>query len=198
MSLGTIGTDTGGSIRIPAAACGVVGLKAEWGHISAAGVVPLSRQLDHVGPLAASVGDAWLLYNALHKPSEQVGDALDAAPLEGLRFGRFSGYLSDRLDADVGPLAGTIALRNNAARPWWMSRFRSGRHGRIYLLCIRRCREDHARTLVSRRRITTPVRLGRDGALRARRGLLRALRGRRDRERGRRALGALNALVCLR
>ena len=60
MSLGTVGTDTGGSIRIPAAACGIVGLKPEWGQISAAGVVPLSRQLDHVGPLAASVTDAWL------------------------------------------------------------------------------------------------------------------------------------------
>ncbi|MEY4094508.1 MAG: hypothetical protein RLZZ53_1707, partial [Acidobacteriota bacterium] len=42
MSLGTVGTDTGGSIRIPAAACGIVGLKPEWGHVSASGVVPLS------------------------------------------------------------------------------------------------------------------------------------------------------------
>ena len=51
MSLGTVGTDTGGSIRIPAAVCGIVGLKPGWGEISASGVVPLSRQLDHVGPL---------------------------------------------------------------------------------------------------------------------------------------------------
>src|SRR5688572_9253791 len=65
MSVGTIGTDTGGSIRIPAAACGIVGLKPEWGQISATGVVPLSRQLDHVGPLAASVADAWVLLHAM-------------------------------------------------------------------------------------------------------------------------------------
>ena len=65
MSMGTVGTDTGGSIRIPAAACGLVGLKPSWGEISAEGVFPLSRQLDHVGPLARSVTDAWLQYNAL-------------------------------------------------------------------------------------------------------------------------------------
>ena len=58
MALASVGTDTGGSIRIPAAACGIVGLKPEWGEIPAAGVVPLSRQLDHVGPMTRSVADA--------------------------------------------------------------------------------------------------------------------------------------------
>jgi aspartyl-tRNA(Asn)/glutamyl-tRNA(Gln) amidotransferase subunit A len=101
MCLGTVGTDTGGSIRIPAAACGVVGLKPEWGQISASGVVPLSRVLDHVGPLAASVADAWLLYNAMQPDAEQINDALDAAPLKGLRIGKLGGYFFDRLDEDV-------------------------------------------------------------------------------------------------
>src|SRR6188472_3482367 len=91
MCLGTVGTDTGGSIRIPAAACGIVGLKPEWGDISASGVVPLSRQLDHVGPLAASVADAWLLYNAMQPASDQISDSLEAAPLKGLRIGKLSG-----------------------------------------------------------------------------------------------------------
>src|SRR5438552_6861764 len=63
MALATIGTDTGGSIRIPAAACGVVGLKPSLGEVSTAGVVPLSRTLDHVGPLAQSVTDACLVYH---------------------------------------------------------------------------------------------------------------------------------------
>ena len=58
---GAIGTDTGGSIRIPAAACGVVGLKPTYGRVSRHGVVPLSWSLDHVGPLARSVEDAALL-----------------------------------------------------------------------------------------------------------------------------------------
>src|SRR5688572_2291743 len=101
MSFGTVGTDTGGSIRIPAAACGIVGLKPEWGHVSASGVVPLSRQLDHVGPLAATVADAWLLYNAMQPPDDQIGDELEATPLKGLRLGKLTGYFFDRLDAEV-------------------------------------------------------------------------------------------------
>ena len=50
----SIGSDTGGSIRIPAAACGIVGLKPAFGEIPTSGVVPLSVSLDHVGPLAAT------------------------------------------------------------------------------------------------------------------------------------------------
>jgi aspartyl-tRNA(Asn)/glutamyl-tRNA(Gln) amidotransferase subunit A len=65
LALGTLGTDTGGSIRIPAAACGIVGLKPTYGELPASGVVPLSPTLDHVGPLAATVLDAWYLYQAL-------------------------------------------------------------------------------------------------------------------------------------
>jgi len=60
-----IGTDTGGSIRIPAAACGVVGLKPTYGRVSRHGVVPLSWSLDHVGPLAKSVEDAALMLGVL-------------------------------------------------------------------------------------------------------------------------------------
>ncbi|HEY2548570.1 MAG TPA: amidase, partial [Candidatus Acidoferrum sp.] len=58
---GSIGTDTGGSIRIPAALCGVVGLKPTLGGISVDGVIPLSPKLDCVGPLARTVHDAALL-----------------------------------------------------------------------------------------------------------------------------------------
>ena len=65
MALATVGTDTGGSIRIPAAVCGIVGLKPAFGEVSTDGVVPLSRTLDHVGPLAQTVTDAWLVYRAL-------------------------------------------------------------------------------------------------------------------------------------
>jgi aspartyl-tRNA(Asn)/glutamyl-tRNA(Gln) amidotransferase subunit A len=58
---GSIGTDTGGSIRIPAALCGVVGLKPTLSRVSVGGVIPLSPRLDCVGPLARSVGDTALL-----------------------------------------------------------------------------------------------------------------------------------------
>ena len=58
MSLGAMGTDTGGSIRIPASLCGVVGLKPTYGRISLRGIFPLSWNLDHAGPLTKSVEDA--------------------------------------------------------------------------------------------------------------------------------------------
>jgi len=66
MSIASIGSDTGGSIRLPAAACGVVGLKPVWGEVPLDGVVPLSPSLDTVGPLACSVEDAWWVLQGLH------------------------------------------------------------------------------------------------------------------------------------
>lgn len=65
LGYGSIGTDTGGSIRIPAALCGVVGLKPGLARVDADGVVPLSRTLDFVGPLARTVEDAAILFEAI-------------------------------------------------------------------------------------------------------------------------------------
>lgn len=65
MCLGAIGTDTGGSIRIPAACCGVTGLKPTYGRVSCYGVIPLSWSLDHVGPLARSAEDCAILFDAI-------------------------------------------------------------------------------------------------------------------------------------
>jgi aspartyl-tRNA(Asn)/glutamyl-tRNA(Gln) amidotransferase subunit A len=65
MCMGSLGTDTGGSIRIPASLCGVVGLKPTYGRVSLRGVIPLSRNLDHAGPLARSVRDTALLLQAI-------------------------------------------------------------------------------------------------------------------------------------
>ena len=99
MALATIGTDTGGSIRIPAAACGIVGLKASLGEVSIDGVVPLSRTLDHVGPLAQSVTDACLVHHAL------MGDASAKPPApmptHGLRLAVPRSYFCDVLDPEV-------------------------------------------------------------------------------------------------
>jgi aspartyl-tRNA(Asn)/glutamyl-tRNA(Gln) amidotransferase subunit A len=65
MCFGSIGTDTGGSIRIPSALCGTVGLKPTFGELPCDGIVPLSTTLDHVGPMARSVTDVSLMFNAM-------------------------------------------------------------------------------------------------------------------------------------
>jgi len=65
MCPGAIGSDTGGSIRIPAACCGVTGLKPTYGRVSCYGVIPLSWSLDHVGPLARSAEDCAIIFDAI-------------------------------------------------------------------------------------------------------------------------------------
>jgi len=99
MALATIGTDTGGSIRIPAAACGTVGLKPTYGEITTAGVVPLSPALDHVGPLTGSVTDAALVYRALlGAPSARP---VLPGPTNSLRIGVPRRFFCDVLDDEV-------------------------------------------------------------------------------------------------
>ncbi len=65
MCLGAIGSDTGGSIRIPSACCGATGLKPTYGRVSTYGVIPLSWSLDHVGPIARSAEDCAILFDAI-------------------------------------------------------------------------------------------------------------------------------------
>lgn len=65
LCLGALGSDTGGSIRIPAALCGVVGLKPTYGRLSLRGIIPLSWSLDHAGPMAKTVKDTAILLQAL-------------------------------------------------------------------------------------------------------------------------------------
>jgi aspartyl-tRNA(Asn)/glutamyl-tRNA(Gln) amidotransferase subunit A len=65
LCFGSLGTDTGGSIRVPSAHCGVVGLKPTYGRVSNRGVIPLVWSLDHVGPICKTVGDAALIFQAI-------------------------------------------------------------------------------------------------------------------------------------
>jgi aspartyl-tRNA(Asn)/glutamyl-tRNA(Gln) amidotransferase subunit A len=100
MALAALGTDTGGSIRIPAAACGIVGLKPAYGEISTEAVVPLSPTFDHLGPFARTVADVRLVYRALN--NERGADLVRSAKaMKGLRLGIPRGYLCDLLDVDV-------------------------------------------------------------------------------------------------
>jgi len=89
MALGALGTDTGGSIRIPASLCGVVGFKPTFGRVSLRGVFPLSWNLDHVGPLATCVRDAALLLQLI-----AVYDSADPASVKMLT-GDYLGHLMD-------------------------------------------------------------------------------------------------------
>jgi aspartyl-tRNA(Asn)/glutamyl-tRNA(Gln) amidotransferase subunit A len=107
MCFGAVGTDTGGSIRIPAAACGIVGLKPTFGEISCEGVIPLSAALDHVGPMARTVGDAGLLFQAMKRSTVQ-----GIAPAGGrLSFGVPRRYFFDRLDPGARRAADTAIAR---------------------------------------------------------------------------------------
>ena len=100
MCYGSVGTDTGGSIRIPSAACGITGLKATDGEISCDDVVPLSSTLDHVGPMARTVADTALLFAAMRNGSAALTDI--PAPSEGsLWLGVPTDYFLDKLDADT-------------------------------------------------------------------------------------------------
>ena len=108
---GALGTDTGGSIRIPAALCGTVGLKATHGRVSIYGVTPLAWSLDHIGPLTRTVMDAAIMLQAIagydpHDPASQevpVGDYtsnLDG-DIQGLKLGVPTNFFSDLTHPEV-------------------------------------------------------------------------------------------------
>lgn len=94
----TIGSDTGGSTRIPAALCGIVGLKPSQYRVPTSGAFPLSYALDSIGPMAGSVADCTVADTVM------AGDAiapLTPAPLAGLRLGIPQGLLLENMDAPV-------------------------------------------------------------------------------------------------
>jgi len=119
MCLGALGTDTGGSIRIPAACCGVTGLKPTYGRVSCFGVIPLSWTLDHVGPLARSAEDCAFIFDAItgydpRDPNSVSGPPGRTAPvlrdgaekndppsLQGVRIGLPRASFVDPLDPEV-------------------------------------------------------------------------------------------------
>jgi aspartyl-tRNA(Asn)/glutamyl-tRNA(Gln) amidotransferase subunit A len=110
MCYGSIGTDTGGSIRIPAAACGIVGLKPTAAEVTCEGIVPLSTTCDHVGPMTRTVRDARLMFEVL--TGEPVPLTSEERPLT---FGVPSGYLLERLDPDVRRALGRVETALKAA-----------------------------------------------------------------------------------
>ena len=111
LATATTGTDTGGSIRMPASVCGVVGLKPTYGRVSKAGVLPLSYLFDHAGPITRTVEDAALVLNAIagydpadattvRTPVDDYTAALGAS-VRGLRIGIPRAYFFAQLDGEV-------------------------------------------------------------------------------------------------
>jgi aspartyl-tRNA(Asn)/glutamyl-tRNA(Gln) amidotransferase subunit A len=114
-----MGSDTGGSIRLPAAVCGVVGVKPTYGLVSRAGVLPLSWSLDHCGPLTRTVEDAAIVMNAIvghdpadpasaNRPTPDFTAALDGQ-VQGIRVGVLQEYLGERTDPEVVAAVRTAA-----------------------------------------------------------------------------------------
>lgn len=109
IGFGSVGTDTGGSIRIPASLCGIAGIKPTFGLVSCKGIVPLAVTLDHAGPLARTVTDAAILLDAICErkiPARNFHRALHASGKNNhrrakLRLGWPRQYFFERVDPEV-------------------------------------------------------------------------------------------------
>ena len=108
-----IGTDTAGSIRLPAACCGIVGYKPTYGLVSTSGVIPLSWSYDHVGPMARTVTDAATVLDVIagydvrdpssgRYPTCEYAKELEAVSLAGLRIGVARSPFFDDIDPEIG------------------------------------------------------------------------------------------------
>ena len=109
---GAIGTDTGGSIRFPSAACGLVGVKPSYGRVSRHGVFPLAESLDHIGPMTRSVEDAarMLLVMAGHDPKDETSLEAPVPPYAALLVTVLDG-LTVGVDHDYNAAATPAVLR---------------------------------------------------------------------------------------
>jgi aspartyl-tRNA(Asn)/glutamyl-tRNA(Gln) amidotransferase subunit A len=111
LAAGALGTDTGGSIRIPASLCGITGLKPTYGRVSRAGAVPLSWSMDHIGPMARSAADCALMLRAMagYDAADATTSVLPvpnytaalSGDVKGLRIGILRDFFVDSAAPDV-------------------------------------------------------------------------------------------------
>ena len=111
LAYGSLGSDTGGSIRFPSAWCGVTGLKPTWGRVSRNGIVALADSLDHVGPMTSSVADAAAMLSVIagHDPADPTS-LIDRVPdyfvridrqARGVRIGVDEAYCAEGVDPEL-------------------------------------------------------------------------------------------------
>ena len=127
LCFGSLGSDTGGSIRFPSAACGIVGLKPTWGRVSRYGVLALAESMDHVGPMTRSVADAGIMLAAIAGPDPNdptslpspVPNMLDGIgqDIQGVRIGFDENYATSDIDVELAEAvrAGVEVLADHGA-----------------------------------------------------------------------------------
>ncbi len=127
LCFGSLGSDTGGSIRFPGASCGIVGIKPTWGRVSRYGVLALAESMDHVGPMTRSVSDAGIMLQAIAGSDPNDPTSLpDPVPnmlegvgqdLEGVRVGFDENYATNDIDVELADAvrAGVEVLADQGA-----------------------------------------------------------------------------------
>ena len=125
---GSLGSDTGGSIRFPSAACGTVGIKPTWGRVSRYGALALAESLDHLGPMTRSASDAGVMLQAIagHDPNDPTSLTAPVPNMlaglgqgvRGIRIGVDEQYIGDGVDSELAAavLEGARLLESMGAR----------------------------------------------------------------------------------
>jgi AtzE family amidohydrolase len=129
-----LGTDTNGSIRVPASLCGLFGLKPTFGRVSTAGVAPFASSLDHVGFLARSVRDLALAFDLAHG-DEAVSSTLSRG-IGGLRIGQAGGYFEEEAIAQALEAARRVGRALGASAHPGLPEAKAARHAAMIVTAV--------------------------------------------------------------
>ena len=164
LCFGSLGSDTGGSIRFPAASCGVVGIKPTWGLVSRYGVLALAESMDHVGPMTRNAADAGIMLQAVagHDPNDPTslpGPAADmlsglGESVRGVRIGLDRRYVEEDVDGELSEavLAGIGVMEELGAEIVEVDMPDTREYTRAWnVLCPAEAADAHRATYPSRR-----------------------------------------------